>query len=228
MGWIVCRLLYFIFNQPHYDACRSCDGAAASSTKNRLLSLPLISRRSSGSTLTTTSPSSLSNGWFTTSPSSSLSSSLLLPLLSLLLSSASRSFSLSLVKSARQLLLETSSGTSTKKVLPTYLINWTSINDIRIELKKYDHQEEEGEKLEDNLSSLLSKFSTGDLKLALVATVAKLQLDVKELPLRKNKLIELFSQLIFNEMSILVNLTKSATRYVLYNYSRFEQFDSHN
>jgi hypothetical protein len=104
-------------------------------------------------------------------------------------------------------------------VLPAYLINWTSINNIRIELKKYDHQEEEGEKLEDNLSSLLSKFSTGDLKLALVATVAKLQLDVKELPLRKNKLIELFSQLIFDEMSILVNLTKSATRYVLYNYS---------
>jgi hypothetical protein len=104
-------------------------------------------------------------------------------------------------------------------VLPAYLINWTSINNIRIKLKKYDHQEEEGEKLEDNLSSLLSKFSTGDLKLALVATVAKLQLDVKELPLRKNKLIELFSQLIFDEMSILVNLTKSATRYVLYNYS---------
>jgi hypothetical protein len=126
---------------------------------------------------------------------------------------------MSLVKSTRQLLLKTSSGTFTKKVLPAYLINWTSINDIRIKLKKYDHQEEEGEKLEDNLSSLLSKFSTGDLKLALVATVAKLQLDVKELPLRKNKLIELFSQLIFDEMSILVNLTKSATRYVLYNYS---------
>jgi hypothetical protein len=107
-------------------------------------------------------------------------------------------------------------------VLPAYLINWTCINDIRIKLKKYDHQEEEGEKLEDNLSSLLSKFSTGDLKLALVATVAKLQLDVKELPLRKNKLIELFSQLIFDEMFILVNLTKSATRYMLYNYSRFE------
>ena len=104
-------------------------------------------------------------------------------------------------------------------MLPAYLINWTSINDIRIQLKKYDHQEEEGEKLKDNLSSLLSKFSTGDLKLALVATVAKLQLDVKELPLKKNQLIELFSQLIFDEMSILVNLTKSATRYVLYNYS---------
>jgi hypothetical protein len=104
-------------------------------------------------------------------------------------------------------------------VLPPYLINWTSINDIRIKLKKYDHQEQEGEKLENNLSSLLSKFSTGDLKLALVATVAKLQLDVKGLPLRKNKLIELFSQLIFDEMSILVNLRKSATRYVLYNYS---------
>ncbi len=87
-------------------------------------------------------------------------------------------------------------------MLPAYLINWTSINDIRIKLKKYDHQEEEGEKLEDNLSSLLSKFSTGDLKLALVATVAKLLLDVKELPFRKNKLIELFSRLIFDEMSL--------------------------
>ncbi len=141
MGWIVRHLLYFIFNQPHYDVCRSCDGAAASSTKNELPSLPLISCCSSGSTLTTTSPSLLSNGWFTTSPSSLSLSSMLLLLPSLLLSSASRSFSLSLVKSAQQLLLETSSGTSTKKVLPAYLINWTSINNIWIKLKKYDHQE---------------------------------------------------------------------------------------
>jgi hypothetical protein len=111
-------------------------------------------------------------------------------------------------------------------VLPVYLINWTNIKDVRNELKKYDHQQEEGEKLEDNVSSLLSKFSTGDLKLALVATVAKSQLDVKELLTRINKLIEMFSQLIYDEMSILVNLTKSATRYVLYNYSRFELFDT--
>jgi hypothetical protein len=151
-GWLIRHLLYFIFNQPHYDACRSCDGAAASSTKNGLPSSPLISRHSSGSMLTTTSPSSLSNGWFTTLPLLLSSSSSLLPLPSSLSLSALRSFSLSLVKSARQLLLKTSSGTSTKKVLPAYLINWTNINNIRIKLKKYDHQEEEGEKLEDNLS----------------------------------------------------------------------------
>ncbi len=113
-------------------------------------------------------------------------------------------------------------------MLPVYLINWTSIKDVRNELRKYDHQEEVGEKLKDNVSSLLSKFSTGDLKLALVATVAKSQLDVKELPTRKNKLIEMFSQLIFDEMSILVNLTKSATRYILFYYSRFELFDMLN
>ena len=34
MGWIVRHLLYFIFNQPHYDAYQSCDGAAASSKKS--------------------------------------------------------------------------------------------------------------------------------------------------------------------------------------------------
>ncbi len=50
----------------------------------------------------------------------------------------------------------------------------------------------------------------------LVATLVKLELDIEDLPLWKNKLIELFSQLIFNDMSFLANLTKTAKRYVLY------------
>jgi hypothetical protein len=98
----------------------------------------------------------------------------------------------------------------------------TSISDIRRELKKYGEEEGIGQTIEEHLSSLLSKFSTGDIKNALVATLAKLELNVKDLPTKKNKLIELFSQLIYDKMSILADLTKSATRYVLSNYSGFE------
>ncbi len=62
--------------------------------------------------------------------------------------------------------------------------------------------------------SLLSKFSTSEIRFALVATLAKLELDIIDLPVRKNKLTELFSQMIFDDMSILVNLTKSAKQYM--------------
>jgi hypothetical protein len=62
--------------------------------------------------------------------------------------------------------------------------------------------------------SLLSKFAPGELRFALVATLAKLELDIEDLPARKSQLIEVFSQLIFDEMSILANLTKSVDRYV--------------
>jgi flagellar motor switch/type III secretory pathway protein FliN len=99
--------------------------------------------------------------------------------------------------------------------LPAYRINWLSIGDIRYELKKYSNEDETGKKIEEDLSSLLSNFSTSEIRFALVATLAKLELDIKDLlPLRKNKLIELFSQLIFDNMSILVNLTKTTKQYM--------------
>jgi hypothetical protein len=98
--------------------------------------------------------------------------------------------------------------------LPAFRINWLSIDDIRCELKKYSNEDETGKKIEEALSSLLSNFSTSEIRFALVATLAKLELDVKDLPLRKNKLIGLFSQLVFDNMSILANLTKTAKRYV--------------
>ncbi len=103
--------------------------------------------------------------------------------------------------------------------LPAYRINWLSINDIRCELKKYSNEDETGKKIKEDLSSLLSNFSTSEIRFALVATLAKLELNIKNLPLRKNTLIELFSQLIFDDMSILVNLTKTAKRYVKYIFS---------
>jgi hypothetical protein len=98
--------------------------------------------------------------------------------------------------------------------LPAYPINWLSIDNIRCELKKYSNEDKRGKKIEEDLSSLLSNFSTSEIRFALVATLAKLELDIKDLPLRKNKLIELFSQLIFDDMSILANLSKTAQWYV--------------
>ncbi len=64
------------------------------------------------------------------------------------------------------------------------------------------------------MSSLLLIFAPGEIRFALVATLAKLDLDIKDLPAQKSQLIEVFLQLIFGEMSILANLTKSADRYV--------------
>jgi hypothetical protein len=122
-------------------------------------------------------------------------------------SSSTKALTLSLsssliAKSAQQLFLG-SPILSAK--LPAYRINWLSINDIRCELKKYSNEDKTGKKNEEDLSSLLSNFSTSEKRFALVATLAKLELDIKDLPLRKNKFIELFFQLIFADMSILAN-----------------------
>ena len=76
-----------------------------------------------------------------------------------------------------------------------------------------------GNKIKEDMSSLLSKFAPGEIKFALVATLAKLGLDINDLPVWKSKLIEVFLQLIFDKMSILANLTKSGDRYVISNYS---------
>jgi hypothetical protein len=98
--------------------------------------------------------------------------------------------------------------------LPAYQINWLNYNDIRCELVKYTKEEGRSGTIEEDLLSLLSKFLTSEIKFALVATLSKLELDIKDLPVRKNKLIELFSQLILDDMSILGNSAKSAERYV--------------
>ncbi len=103
--------------------------------------------------------------------------------------------------------------------LPAYRINWLSINVIRCKLKKYSNEDKTGKKIEEDLSSLLLNVSTSEIRFALVATLAKLELDIEDLPLRKNKLIELFSQLIFDDMSILANLTKTTKWYVQYIFS---------
>ncbi len=125
------------------------------------------------------------------------------------------------MKLARQLLFE-SPRKFTK--LPAYRINWVSIEDIRRELKKYGEEEETGEKIEEHLSSLLSKISTSEIRFALVATLSKFEVANKDIPFRKNKLIELFSQLIFDKMSILANLTKSAKRNNLTSHIYIQSF----
>jgi hypothetical protein len=98
--------------------------------------------------------------------------------------------------------------------LSAYQINWLNYNNIRCKLVKYTKEEGRSGTIEEAFLSLLSKFLTSEIKFALVATLFKLELDIKDLPVRKNKLIEMFSQLILNNMSILGNSTKSAERYV--------------
>ncbi len=103
--------------------------------------------------------------------------------------------------------------------LASHLINWFSIEDIRRELEKHNKK---GSKLEEDVSLLLSKFAVGELRFGLVASLAKLGLDITDLPAQKSKMIEVFSQIIFDEMSIMANLTKFANRYVWSNFSRRE------
>jgi hypothetical protein len=103
--------------------------------------------------------------------------------------------------------------------LPAYQINWLNYNNIRCKLVKYKKEEGRSGTIKEDLLSLLSKFSTSEIRFALVATLSNLKLDIKDLPVRKNKLIELLSQLILDDMSIWRNSTKSAERYVYYNYS---------
>jgi hypothetical protein len=67
--------------------------------------------------------------------------------------------------------------------LPAYRINWLSVKDIRCEHKKYSNEDETGKKIKEDLSSLLSNFSTSEIRFTLVATLAKLELDMEDLPL---------------------------------------------
>ena len=114
---------------------------------------------------------------------------------------------LTMVKSAQKLVLG-SPKLSTK--LPAYQINWLNYNNIRCRLVKYTKEGGRSGTIKEDLLSLLSKFCTSEIKFALVATLSKLELGIEELPVRKNKLIELFPQLILNNMFILGNSTKSA------------------
>ncbi len=65
---------------------------------------------------------------------------------------------------------------------------------------------------------LLSRFTTKDIKIAFAVTLSKLDFSLTGLdqfPLRKNKMIESFSQLIYDHMLIFEHSVKSAERYVL-------------
>jgi hypothetical protein len=131
--------------------------------------------------------------------------------------SPSSSLSLSLIVKMTQQLFVGTFHKSTK--FASHLINWFSIEDIRRELAKHN---EKGSKLEEDVSLLWFKFAVGELRFGLVASLAKLGLDITDLPARKSKMIEVFLQIIFDELSIMANLTKSANRYMWSNFSRRE------
>jgi hypothetical protein len=78
--------------------------------------------------------------------------------------------------------------------LPAYQISWHNYKDIRCKLVKYVKEEGRSGTIEEDLLSLLSNFSTSEIKFALDATHSNVELEIKNLPVGKNKLIELFSQ----------------------------------
>jgi hypothetical protein len=91
--------------------------------------------------------------------------------------------------------------------LPVYCIEWLNYKEIKFEVKKYLKKENKTPTIEKDVSYLLSKFSTIKIRNALFITVQKLDINaltgINELPQRKPKLIEFFSKLIYNQMSIL-------------------------
>ncbi len=101
--------------------------------------------------------------------------------------------------------------------LPGFQIDWLNCKEIGREVMKYLKQENQKSTIEEELLYLLSQFSMSKICNALCVTITKLDLvastDMDELPSRKQKLIEFFSKLIYNHMSILENSVKSAERY---------------
>jgi hypothetical protein len=90
---------------------------------------------------------------------------------------------------------------------------------IRFKVKKYLKKENKNPSIKKGVLYLLSKFSTIKIRNALFITVEKLDIDaltgIYELPQRKPKLIEFFSKLIYNQMSIFNVSLKRDEWYVL-------------
>jgi hypothetical protein len=103
--------------------------------------------------------------------------------------------------------------------LPVYCIEWLNYKAIRFKVKKYLKKENKTRTIEKDISYLLSKFSMIKICNALFITVGKLDIDaligINELPQKKPKLIELFSKLIYNQMSIFNVSLKRDEWYVL-------------
>jgi hypothetical protein len=130
----------------------------------------------------------------------------------------------SLNTSARKLILDS------PIKLPAYRIEWLNYKAIRFEVKKYLKKEDKNPTIEKDVLFHLSKFSTIKIPNALYITVGKLDINaltgIDELPQRKPKLIEFFSKLIYNQMSIFNVSLKRDEWYVLQPnetiYSKFE------
>ncbi len=90
--------------------------------------------------------------------------------------------------------------------LPAYRIEWLNYKAIRLKVKNYLKKENTNPTIKKDVLYLLSKFLTIKICNALFITVGKLDIDaltgIDELLQRKPKLIEFFSKLIYNQMSI--------------------------
>jgi hypothetical protein len=103
--------------------------------------------------------------------------------------------------------------------LPTYHIEWLNYKAIRFKVKKYLKKENKTPTIEKDILYVLSKFSMIEICNALFIPIGKLDTDaltgIDELPQRKPKLIEFFSKLIYNQMSIFNVSLKRNEWYVL-------------
>ncbi len=93
-------------------------------------------------------------------------------------------------------------------------------HEIRHEGNKYtkEHNFSHKSTIEEDVLFLLSRLTAKDTKIAFAVTLSKFNFSfpyLKQLPLRKNKMFESFSQFIHDRMLIFEHSVKSAERYVL-------------
>jgi hypothetical protein len=93
-------------------------------------------------------------------------------------------------------------------------------HEIRCKVNKYtkEYISSHESTIKEDVLFLLSRFTTKDIIIAFAITLLNLDFlfsGFKQLPLRKNKMIESFSQSIYDCMSIFGHSVKSAKRYLL-------------
>jgi hypothetical protein len=101
-----------------------------------------------------------------------------------------------------------------------FCINWLNYHDNRCGVNKYinEHNSSHKSTIQEDISFLLSMFTAKEIKITFAVTLLKFNFSfhgLEQLPLRKNKMIESFSQYIYDHKSVFEHSVKSDKRYVL-------------
>lgn len=117
----------------------------------------------------------------------------------------------------KRLILNGDNTSRTEMKLAAYDIDWFDPSVTMIECNKYTNIKNLPVTQEGQLTFLLSKFETSDIKTAFADTIGKVGKPARSafypLPLRKDKVIRGFLELIYDGRSIIVDDSKDAFRW---------------